>query len=266
MFTVKQLSKLAGVTPRTLRYYDAIGLLKPARVGENGYRYYGRDSALRLQQILFYRELDLPLEDIRRILGERDFDLLSALESHKQMLGKRAARLRRLIQTVDETIRHLKGETSMSNTDFFAGFSEEKQEEYARQAEEMYDPETVRASNRRWKAYPAEKKQAILDEGRQIYLDGRVHARGGDGLCREPKRKRINSCFGAQTRAAPPARPATFCRRVFPSARKEKKASAWEALIFKSFWVWSRIYGGNKTILVARITIVHLSVLLAHKA
>ena len=62
MFTVKQLSKLAGVTPRTLHHYDAIGLLKPSRIGDNGYRYYEQESLLRLQQILFYRELDIPLD------------------------------------------------------------------------------------------------------------------------------------------------------------------------------------------------------------
>ena len=67
MFTVKQLSNLAGITPRTLHHYDAIGLLRPTRIGENGYRYYGEDALLRLQQILFYRELDLPLEEIKKV-------------------------------------------------------------------------------------------------------------------------------------------------------------------------------------------------------
>ena len=70
MFTVKQLSKMAGVTPRTLRHYDDIGLLKPSRVGDNGYRYYGEESILRLQQILFYRELNMPLEDHFLHLGK----------------------------------------------------------------------------------------------------------------------------------------------------------------------------------------------------
>jgi DNA-binding transcriptional MerR regulator len=65
MVTVKQLARMAGVTPRALRYYDQIGLLRPERVGENGYRYYGQESLLRLQQILLYRELELPLERIR---------------------------------------------------------------------------------------------------------------------------------------------------------------------------------------------------------
>ena len=93
MFTVKQLSDLAGVTPRTLHHYDQIGLLKPSRTGDNGYRYYGEESLLKLQQILFYRELGLPLEDIKKIMGRRDFDILSALETHKAELVKRIARL-----------------------------------------------------------------------------------------------------------------------------------------------------------------------------
>ncbi len=171
MYTVKQLSTLAGVTPRTLHHYDQIDLLKPESVGENGYRYYGEQSMLRLQQILFYRELGMPLDEIKRIMGRRDFDVLAALEDHKLELHKRITRLEHLIQTVEKTINHLKGETIMSPKGLFEGFSEEQQEEYARQAEQMYDPETVRESNRKWKSYSAEKKQAILDEGRQIYLD-----------------------------------------------------------------------------------------------
>jgi len=171
MFTVKQLSKLAGVTPRTLHHYDAIGLLKPSRVGDNGYRYYGDESLLRLQQILFYRALGIPLEDIKKIIGRRDFDVLGALRSHKEALHKQVRRLNRLISTVDNTINHLKGNTIMSDKAYFEGFSEEEQEKYAAEAEQLYDPETVRESNRKWKAYPAAKKEAILAEGRAIYTD-----------------------------------------------------------------------------------------------
>jgi len=98
MFTVKQLSKLAGVTPRTLHHYDAIGLLKPSRVGENGYRHYGEGSLLQLQQILFYRELDMPLEDIKKIMTQSRFDVLDALESHKDALKKRIERLRKCFE------------------------------------------------------------------------------------------------------------------------------------------------------------------------
>ncbi len=171
MFTVKQLSELAGVTPRTLHHYDAIGLLKPSRVGENGYRYYGDDSLFQLQQILLYRELDLPLEDIKKIMAARDFEILSALEGHKLEMGKRIARLKRLIDTVDNTISHLKGQKNMSKKQIFSGFTEAEEEKYAAEAEKMYDPETVRASNKKWKANSAEQKQRILAEGRQIYVE-----------------------------------------------------------------------------------------------
>ena len=171
MYTVKQLSKLAGVTPRTLHHYDAIGLLKPSRVGENGYRYYGEEALLRLQQILLYRELEMPLEDIRKIMGRRDFDVQAALQGHKEALQKQVARLERLLVTVDDTIKHLKGEKPMSEKGLFEGFSDEEQEKYALEAEQLYDPETVRESNRKWKAYPAAKKETILAEGKAVYQD-----------------------------------------------------------------------------------------------
>jgi DNA-binding transcriptional MerR regulator len=171
MFTVKQLSKMAGVTPRTLHHYDDIGLLKPSQVGDNGYRYYGEDAVLKLQQILFYRELDFPLDDIKKIMAESRFDVLGALQSHKDALQKQVVRLNRLLATVDNTIQHIKGEKLMSQKGLFEGFSEEEQEQYAKEAEQLYDPETVRESNRKWKAYSAAKKEAIMAEGKQVYQD-----------------------------------------------------------------------------------------------
>ena len=171
MYTVKQLSRLAGVTPRTLHHYDAIGLLKPSRVGANGYRYYGEEALLLLQQILFYRELDLPLEAIKDILARPGFEVHSALEGHRLELRKRIARLERLLGTVDDTITHLKGKKEMSPKQLFAGFSDEEQAKYAAEAEKMYDPETVKASDRQWKVYSAQEKQRILDEGNQIYTE-----------------------------------------------------------------------------------------------
>jgi DNA-binding transcriptional MerR regulator len=171
VYTVKQLAKLAGVSVRTLHYYDEIGLLKPSSVGGNGYRHYEEDSLLKLQQILFYRELELSLDEIKSILGGPDFDVLKALYSHKQALQGRVGRLKRLIQTVDHTIDQLKGNETMNAKGLFEGFSDEEQEKYAQEAEQMYDPETVRASNRRWKAYPQSEKERILTEGKAIYTD-----------------------------------------------------------------------------------------------
>ncbi len=169
MFTVKQLSKMAGITPRTIHYYDEIGLLKPTRVGENGYRYYGNDSILRLQQIMFYRELELPLENIKRIMERSDFDILSALESHKKELNKRMVQMERLIQTVDDTILHLKGKKEMSQKQLFEAFSDEQQAEYEKEAMQMYDPAIVKASTKKWKNYTPADKQRIQDEGNAVY-------------------------------------------------------------------------------------------------
>ncbi len=169
MFTVRQLSRIAGVTPRTLRYYDQIGLLKPSHLGDNGYRHYDEGAVLRLQQILLYRELGLPLEEIKTLVGHPDFDALRALEGHREELHKRIARLERLVRTVDDTILHLKGKTEMSERQFFEAFSDEQQAEYEKEAMETYDPATVKASIKKRKGYTAAEKGRIDKEGNAVY-------------------------------------------------------------------------------------------------
>ncbi len=171
MFTVKQLARMAGITPRTLHYYDDIGLLHPTRVGENGYRYYGDEALLRLQQILLYRELDMPLDDIKRLMGRHDFDVLRALESHRAELQRRITQLEKLICTVDATILFMKGQHEMSSKQLFGGFSEEAQAEMEKEAMTLYDPEIVKASNQRWRNYSAAEKQRVMDEGNAIYTE-----------------------------------------------------------------------------------------------
>lgn len=119
MYTIKQVSKIAGITPRTLRHYDNIGLFKPSHIGDNGYRYYGEDSLLRLQQILLYRELGMPLENIKKVIESSDFDVMNALEGHKADLLKRIEQIRKLVKTVEHTISHLRGEREMSSEQLF---------------------------------------------------------------------------------------------------------------------------------------------------
>src|SRR5512136_2331510 len=100
-YTVQQLARLAGVSVRTLHHYDHIGLLAPSARTAAGYRLYGAADLLRLQQILFFKELDLPLDEIQDILDDPDFDQIEALESHKRLLRERADRLARLLMTID---------------------------------------------------------------------------------------------------------------------------------------------------------------------
>ncbi|NTU81339.1 MAG: MerR family transcriptional regulator [Chloroflexales bacterium] len=164
-YTVKQLATLAGISVRTLHFYDAIGLLRPAQVGVNGYRSYDEAAVLRLQQILFYKELGLSLDAIRAVLDDPGFELLSALESHRQALQHRLRRLQHLIATVDRTIAHLKGEASMEPKDIFAGFSNEVQAEYAQQAEAR-GPTVV---NTAW------QRQVLRGVGRHTQRVGQAH-------------------------------------------------------------------------------------------
>jgi DNA-binding transcriptional MerR regulator len=128
--TVKQLAAISGVTVRTLHHYDEIGLLKPASVGANGYRYYGRPELLRLQRILFHRELGVPLSAIAELLDLEDDDQIGMLRQHRAKLESERERYRVLIQTIDRTIAQLKGDTTMKNADLYNGFSPEKQAGY----------------------------------------------------------------------------------------------------------------------------------------
>ena len=86
MYTVKQVAKLSGVSVRALHHYDEIGLLKPAHIGTNRYRYYGEEELLRLQQILIHRELDIPLAEIAEVLDAPDFDRLATLRVQREKL------------------------------------------------------------------------------------------------------------------------------------------------------------------------------------
>jgi hypothetical protein len=107
----------------------------------------------------------MPLDDIRKVVGCRGFDVRTALERHKVELRKRISRLERLIATVDDTILHLKGKKEMSQKQFFEPFSEEKQAEYEKEAMRKYDPATVKAASQKWKNYSAAEKKRIMDEG-----------------------------------------------------------------------------------------------------
>jgi DNA-binding transcriptional MerR regulator len=129
-YIVKQLARLSGVSVRTLHHYDEIGLLKPSFLGENRYRYYGREELLRLQDILFHRELGVPLQDIGRLLDLEGRDRLAILNEHREMLAERVERSRQLLATIDRTIAELNGAGTMADKELYKGFSPEAQAEH----------------------------------------------------------------------------------------------------------------------------------------
>jgi MerR family transcriptional regulator, thiopeptide resistance regulator len=137
-YTVSQLATLSGVSVRALHHYDEIGLLKPASVGLNGYRYYGREELLRLQQILFHRELGLSLDEIRRAMNTPGFDRAAALRHQRQKLVTEIARMRQLIKTIDQTLSDLEGHNTMNDKSMYRGFDAQARERSEAWAVERY--------------------------------------------------------------------------------------------------------------------------------
>jgi DNA-binding transcriptional MerR regulator len=161
-YTIKEIADLAGVTTRTLRYYDEIGLLSPAEVGGNGYRLYDHVSLLRLQQIRYFRELDVPLKKIIQIMRQPEFDLKAALEAHRTSLQGERKRVEALIETLDQTIATLEGEWIMNDKELFNGFDESKYEEEAKQR--WGNTPQYKESTRKWADYTKEQKESIKQE------------------------------------------------------------------------------------------------------
>ena len=150
-YTVNKLANLAGVSTRTLRYYDELGLLSPARISSNGYRIYGQKEIDRLQQILFYRELGIPLEEIKKILTSKKFDRQVALESHLTDLLAKRKQLNLLITNVEKTIKAAKGEIVMSDQEKFEGFLKklvgDNERQYGEEVRSEYGDESIDHSN-----------------------------------------------------------------------------------------------------------------------
>ena len=118
-YTTNKLANISGVSVRTLRYYDEIGLLKPAFYGDNKYRYYEEEQLLILQQILFFRELGIALNDIQKILTNDDFDKIKSLKKQRAALLSDVERSKVLIKTIDKTILHIEGKVTMHVEEFF---------------------------------------------------------------------------------------------------------------------------------------------------
>ena len=147
---IGELARVSGVSVRALRHYDAIGLLKPCERTAAGYRVYGRAERLRLQQILLYRRVELPLEEIRRILDEPGFDRADALRDHRIEIEHQIERAIAVLTTIDRTLRHLEGASMPLNDDqLYEGLTADQRRRYPRLARERYGEAEVHASEGR---------------------------------------------------------------------------------------------------------------------
>ncbi|TBL75329.1 MerR family transcriptional regulator [Paenibacillus thalictri] len=154
-YTVQKLAHLAGISTRTLRYYDEIGLLNPARINSSGYRIYGREEVDKLQQILFYRELGVGLETVKEIVNSPAFHAQQTLKQHREQLLDKRKQLDALIANVDKTIAANEGRIDMSDQEKFAGFKQslidENEAKYGKEIREKYGDETIDSSNHKLK-------------------------------------------------------------------------------------------------------------------
>lgn len=168
-YSVKQLAQLAGVSIRTLHHYDQIGLLKPERRADSGYRYYGKPELLRLQQILFYRELKYPLKQIKEILDNPGFDLQKSLAAQRQQILQEADRLHQLLTTIDKTIVGLQNQEHMiSDEELYEGFTPEEKDSYRGEVAERWGEDKLHEVEERLKKLGAQKWADIKDKGKAI--------------------------------------------------------------------------------------------------
>lgn len=171
-YTIKNLAALADVTTRTLRYYDEIGILKPKRVNSAGYRIYDQSSVDRLQQIMFYRELGVGLDDIKKIICTPDFDETQALKRHLLKLQEKKDQLTVLISNVEKTIMSKEGSLMMSDKEKFEGFKkklvDENEQKYGKEIREKYGEEAVKKSNKVFKNMSEEQYKELEQLGNEV--------------------------------------------------------------------------------------------------
>ncbi|KIL39845.1 MerR family transcriptional regulator [Gordoniibacillus kamchatkensis] len=163
-YTVQKLGRLAGVSTRTLRFYDEIGILKPARINSSGYRIYGQKEVDRLQQILFYRELGVSLDRIKQIVTDPSFNGADALKEHREQLLDKRKQLDLLISNVEKTIALYEGRITMTDKEKFEGFKqklmEDNENKYGKEIREKYGDDVVDKSNEKLMNMTQEQHEA----------------------------------------------------------------------------------------------------------
>ncbi len=171
-YTVQKLAVLAGVSARTLRYYDEIGILKPPRKNSSDYRIYGQIEVDKLQQILFYRELGLELDHIKKIINDPGFDASTALKTHREQLLRKRDQLDLLITNVEKTISAAERKSPMADSEKFEGFKQklidDNEKQYGEEIREKYGKDTVNASNAKMMNMTEEQFAAFTRTEKQL--------------------------------------------------------------------------------------------------
>ncbi|HIE5420197.1 TPA: MerR family transcriptional regulator [Clostridium botulinum] len=173
-YKIKEVADMAGISVRMLHHYDKIGLLDPESVSDAGYRLYSDENLDRLQQILFFKELNFPLQEIKIILDSPNFNKKEALETHKQLLLEKKIRLGKIIQSVDKTISSMEGEFKMNKKEVLGAFDmteiEEHQKKYSEEVKNKYgNTSAYKESNEKTSKYTKEDWNNIMKDWDIIY-------------------------------------------------------------------------------------------------
>jgi DNA-binding transcriptional MerR regulator len=171
-YTVQKLGNLAGISTRTLRFYDEIGILKPARINSSGYRIYGQKEVDRLQQIMLYREMGVNLDTIKEIINSKAFNETAALKEHLDKLLAQKQQLDILIANVEKTIEYKEGRNQMNDKEKFNGFKQklidENEKKYGKEIREKYGEDQVNKSNQKLLNMTKEQYEEFEKLGQEV--------------------------------------------------------------------------------------------------
>ncbi|WP_195970847.1 TipAS antibiotic-recognition domain-containing protein [Clostridium thermobutyricum] len=174
-YTIKKLGEIAGVSTRTLRYYDQIGLLKPCRINSSGYRIYGEKEVNLLQRIMFYKSMDMKLEKIQEIIQNPNFDIEKSLIEQYELLISKREELNKLIENIEKTIAYNKGEIDMTDKEKFEGFKKEKvninEQKYGKEIREKYGDKVVDESNKKFLNLTEEEFKLMNETENEMFKD-----------------------------------------------------------------------------------------------
>lgn len=173
-YKVKEVADMAGVSVRTLHHYDQIGLLKPQSVTSAGYRLYTDSDLETLQQILFFKELDFNLQEIKEIIQDPSFDRACALRTHRELLIEKKNRLERIIQSVENTMEWIEGGITMNKKEMFNGFDmteiDKHKEKYAEETRQKYgQSDAYKESEKKTSGYSKDDWARVMGRAGEIY-------------------------------------------------------------------------------------------------
>jgi DNA-binding transcriptional MerR regulator len=168
IYTVDELSKISGVSVRTLHYYDEIGLLKPSFIRENGYRCYERKKLLRLQEVLFFRELEFPLKQIKEIIDSEKSNKQEIIKDQIALLRIKKRRIEKLIITLKNT---MKNQNKIKDDQLYGSLTKAEIEQYKEEVRKKYDPKLVAQSEERTKHWTKKDYEDIGQKQSTIALE-----------------------------------------------------------------------------------------------